>query len=75
MLESEVTIPDPVEEPRFDVACHWLVKGSVEHWGHRHLRINEYRAKYTVRGEGERWRLASVEVTELGRIDDPEDPQ
>jgi hypothetical protein len=70
MLESEVTLPEPADEPRFEVACRWRVKGSVEHWGHRHLRTNEYRARYTVRGEGERWRLASVEVTDLGRIDD-----
>ncbi len=75
MIESQVTIPDPADEPRFDVACRWRVKGSVEHWGHRHLRTNEYRARYTVRGEDSRWRLASVQVTDLGRVDDPEGPQ
>ena len=75
MLESEVEIPDRALEPRFDVACRWRVKGSVEHWGHRHLRINEYRARYTVRGQDARWRLAAVEVTDLGRVDDPEEPR
>ena len=75
MIESDVTIPASAPEPRFDVLCRWRVKGSVEHWGHRHLRVNEYRARYAVRGQGARWRLASVEVTELGRVDDPEEPR
>ena len=66
ILSSEVSYPDP-NQARFDVHCRWRVQGRVEHWGHTHLRTNEYTATYGVlRTEG-RWRIASLQLEDQTR--------
>lgn len=58
------------EHPEFKVDWHWEVVGSVSHWGHVHRRKNEYKAEYTVRHDGESWKIAGVVVKEQKRVDD-----
>ncbi|MAE65322.1 MAG: hypothetical protein CMJ18_13705 [Phycisphaeraceae bacterium] len=70
VLEADVTYPGDAGEPRFAVASRWRVHGSVEHWGHHHERVNEYRARYTVRHDGLDWKLSSVEILDLQRVVD-----
>ncbi len=57
-------------EPIFYVDWAWRVFGVVSHWGHVHQRINKYRARYTVRNDGEAWKISAVQVDEHERIDD-----
>jgi hypothetical protein len=51
------------------------VTGAVFHWGHSHTRTNEYKARYTVIGTDEGWRISASRVLEQSRIDGvPGDP-
>lgn len=47
--------------PCFTVEARWQVDGAVFHWGHRHWRTNEHRARYTVTGGPAGWRIAGAE--------------
>ena len=46
----------------------WQVDGAVYHWGHAHTRLNEYRARYTVRAGDGGWRIARSEMLEQFRV-------
>jgi hypothetical protein len=59
----------------FDAVARWQVTGAVFHWGHSHTRTNEYKARYTVIGTDEGWRISASRVLEQSRIDGvPGDP-
>jgi len=66
-IESIGTLP-PDDLPGFTVDALWQVDGVVHHWGHSHTRINEYRARYTVRAIADGWRIAGSQVLEQRRI-------
>ncbi len=55
--------------PAFDVTTRWLVEGVVYHWGHSHVRLNEYLARYTVEARGDSWRITAVVPLEQRRVD------
>ncbi len=66
----------PVEDPRapyFKVRAKWTVEGKVGHWGHTHQRINRYEADFGIVQDEGGWRIATMDVRELQRIDDGED--
>lgn len=67
-VDTRVYEERDVAEYRID--WKWRVHGVVSHWGHIHRRTNEYRALYTVRHDGERWKIAEAEVLEHQRVDD-----
>jgi hypothetical protein len=58
------------DEPRFAADWHWQVQGSVAHWGHVHRRLNEYRARFTLRHDGEGWKIAAIAVAEQRRVEE-----
>jgi hypothetical protein len=66
---SMVSMPDhDSENPQFKMSCSWRVLGLVEHWGHAHRRINEYRAVYTLTFSGDKWKISDVEMNDQKRI-------
>lgn len=66
-----VTLED-ADPPQFAVDWHWRVMGAVSHYGHIHRRMNEYRAAFVVRHDGDNWKIAKVDVREHQRVDDYE---
>lgn len=49
------------------LACAWIVRGKVSHWGHTHVRANAYEAEYTLApragSDGPRWKITGCKVT------------
>ena len=43
--------------------------GSVGHWGHIHIRKNEYEANVTVEPVQGAWKITGLELLEEKRID------
>ena len=75
LLETEV--PDPeaaVEAERFEVTARWRVDGTVVHWGHAHIRIHEYAARYAIARTTRGWRIVDQVMLEQVRIPNPADP-
>lgn len=68
IASTEVLPPTESGVARFEVDARWQVRGIVEHFGHKHLRTNEYVARYALVKRGERWRIASVEMKSQERI-------
>ena len=56
------------ENPQFKISCSWRVLGLVEHWGHAHRRVNEYRAVYTLTYAGDEWKISDVEMNDQKRV-------
>lgn len=78
-LVSAGVLPDS-GELTFLMRSRWQVHGLVYHWGHTHLRTNEYRAAHTVSRRGNNWRITGVDVLEQRRVvapgdDEPAGPQ
>ena len=68
VLDTQVEFSKSPDVLSFTVSAKWRVQGTVEHWGHQHLRTNEYRARYELVGDGDRWRIADVEITRQRRL-------
>jgi hypothetical protein len=47
----------------------WTAMGSVGHWGHIHIRKNQYEANISVEPVDGAWRITSLELLEEKRID------
>ena len=47
----------------------WTATGTVGHWGHIHLRKNQYAANITVEPVDEAWKITDLELLEEKRID------
>lgn len=64
---DEVALLDgTADEVRVDAA--WLVRGVVTHQGHRHPRINRYRAVYTLAATPDGWRITDTHLRDLARV-------
>jgi hypothetical protein len=75
LLSTEVADPSrALTEDRFDVTARWRVDGTVVHWGHAHIRINEYAARYAVARTARGWRIVDQVILEQTRIPNPNDP-
>ncbi|MFW2389207.1 MAG: hypothetical protein ACN4G0_12775 [Polyangiales bacterium] len=48
----------------------WNATGSVGHWGHTHLRTNQYDARITLAATERTWRIAGIEILEEQRLSD-----
>lgn len=68
-LQSELLPAPATEGAAYRVRHHWRVYGTVSHFGHRHSRINEYRAVYTVTTKRGLWRITDVWIEQQQRID------
>ena len=47
----------------------WTAMGSVGHWGHVHIRQNQYEADITVEPVDEAWKITDLALLEEKRID------
>ena len=47
----------------------WTALGSVGHWGHIHIRKNQYEANITVEPVDAAWKITDLELLEEKRID------
>jgi hypothetical protein len=47
----------------------WTATGTVGHWGHIHMRKNQYEANITVEPMGGAWKITGLELLEEKRID------
>lgn len=46
----------------------WNATGSVGHWGHTHMRTNQYDAQITLSRIEGRWKIADIEILEEQRV-------
>jgi hypothetical protein len=49
--------------------ANWTAMGSVGHWGHIHIRKNQYEADITVEPVDGAWKITSLDLIEEKRID------
>jgi hypothetical protein len=49
--------------------ANWTALGSVGHWGHIHIRQNQYEANITVEPVDGAWKITELELLEEKRID------
>jgi len=56
------------DEIGFNFHTVWNVSGSVEHWGHKHNRINQYEAIITVKAVDGVWKITDLDILEEKRI-------
>jgi hypothetical protein len=53
----------------------WTAMGSVGHWGHIHIRKNQYEANITVEPVDGAWKITELELLEEKRIDSYASPK
>ena len=53
----------------------WTAMGSVGHWGHIHIRKNQYEANITVEPVKGIWKITELELIEEKRIDSYANPK
>ena len=46
----------------------WNVSGTVEHWGHKHDRVNQYEAEITVKPVDGFWKITNIDLIEEKRV-------
>jgi hydrogenase/urease accessory protein HupE len=61
-------------ETDFSYACRWVVTARVRHLQHVHHRQNIYNGNLTIRADGDRWKIARVELTSEDRVVLPWNP-
>ncbi|MBL7175741.1 MAG: hypothetical protein ISS66_07950 [Desulfobacteraceae bacterium] len=49
--------------------ARWTATGTVGHWGHIHMRKNQYEANITVEPVGGAWKITDLELLEEKRMD------
>ncbi len=68
-LASKVLSGDARTNPGFRVRHRWQVYGVVSHFGHRHARVNQYDATFSVHRHGSGWRITGVDLRGYHRAD------
>ena len=53
----------------FSYRCTWTVTGTVEHWGHIHIRKNRYQAIFDVEGLPSGWKITGFEPLTEERVE------
>jgi len=66
MLEADLIPLD--DGPGFASQAKWNVSGSVGHWGHTHIRTNQYEARFTVREIDGAWKITRMDVLQEERL-------
>jgi len=54
--------------PAFSERLTWQVEGSVEHWGHIHLRVNEYSADLEIEPADGAWKIKAMNVSRQSQV-------
>ena len=52
----------------------WNATGSVGHWGHTHMRTNQYDAEVTLASIQGQWKIADIEILQEERVTAPSAP-
>lgn len=65
LLEIE---PEQSDDDGLRYRTKWNATGSVGHWGHTHMRTNQYDARITLSSSEGRWRIAGIEILEEQRL-------
>ena len=62
---------DPVDDQPLALLfrAKWTAMGTVGHWGHIHMRKNQYQANITVEPMEGAWKITGLELLEEKRID------
>lgn len=63
-----LTVTPPTDPALPTTEATWRVSGTVEHWGHVHTRVNEYRGRATVVNHEGVWKLQSLQLLDEKRI-------
>jgi hypothetical protein len=64
-------VPMQSTEPRtLRYRAKWNATGSVGHWGHTHLRTNQYEAEITLAPREDRWKIRDIAILEEQRVAD-----
>lgn len=66
--ESEADPEVEVDWPGFVYDCRWVVRGSVEHWGHIHERTNEYTGRFKIEPKENQWKITEMELLDEEQI-------
>lgn len=69
IIKNEVTLSSDPERREFLVNATWRVHGRVGHFGHQHLRVNQYSADYILRENEAGWRINDVKISNQERLD------
>ena len=62
ILETEFSAAD--DAPGFDARVRWNVFGQVGHWGHLHMRGNQYVADFSVQPDAGVWKITSMQIVD-----------
>ena len=62
--------PQPDQGSWFELESGWRVQGKVGHHGHTHVRLNGYRARFTVTEVDGGWKIAAMHLLAQERLDD-----
>ena len=54
--------------PGFATRAVWDVSGSVGHWGHTHIRTNQYEARFDIRIIDGTWKITAMDVLQEERL-------
>ncbi len=65
---KEVASESLPNELGFKFHSTWNVSGSVEHWGHKHNRVNQYEAEITVKPVDGSWKITNIDLLEENRV-------
>lgn len=55
-------------QPGFTARLTWQVEGTVEHWGHTHLRVNEYSAEFEIEPAEGAWKIKAMNVSRQSQV-------
>ena len=66
VLTADATPLD--DGPGFATTAVWNVSGSVGHWGHTHVRTNQYQARLTIRNVDGAWKITRMDVQQEERL-------
>jgi hypothetical protein len=58
-LEGKLLVPG---KESFQYLAQWRVTGTVEHWGHIHMRENQYEALLTVNSTTAGWKISGYQL-------------
>ncbi len=67
VLEADLTPLD--EGAGFATRATWNVSGSVGHWGHTHIRTNQYEARCSVRIIDGAWKITEMQAPSIIRTE------
>jgi len=65
---TEVTSESLPDELGLKFHSVWNVSGIVEHWGHKHNRVNQYEAEITVKPVAGSWKITNIDLIEEKRV-------